>query len=78
MTGNRRRIGVAVIGFGWMGQAHARSYARLPMIFDDLKYRPALTICADTLAQRRQMAARDFDFDEATDDWRVAVDHPGS
>ena len=72
-----RRIGVAVIGFGWMGQAHARSYARLPMIFGSLGYRAELTVCADTLAQRREMAARDFGFGEVTDDWRVAVDHPG-
>ena len=52
----RRRLGIAVIGFGWMGQAHARSYARLPMIFDELGYRPELTVCADTLAERRAAA----------------------
>ena len=52
----RRRVGVAVIGFGWMGKAHARSFARLPMIFDGLAYRPELTVCADTLAERRASA----------------------
>ena len=67
---------IAVIGFGWMGQAHARSYARLPMIFDGLEYRAELTVCADTMAQRREMAVRDFGFGEATDDWRAAVVHP--
>ena len=72
----QRRIRIAVIGFGWMGQAHARSYARLPMIFDGLGYRAELTVCADTLAQRREMAVRDFSFGEATGDWRVAVDRP--
>ena len=71
-----RRLGVAVIGFGWMGQAHARSYARLPMIFEGLQYRPELTVCADTLAPRRHAAASDFGFREVTDDWRAAVDHP--
>ena len=72
----QRRIRIAVIGFGWMGQAHARSYARLPMIFDGLGYRAELTVCADTLAPRREMAVRDFGFGEATGDWRVAVDRP--
>ena len=71
-----RRIGIAVIGFGWMGQAHARSYARLPLIFDGLGYRAELTVCADTLAERRAVALRDFGFREVTEDWRVAVDHP--
>ena len=75
MTG-RRRLGVAVIGFGWMGQAHARSYARLPMIFDGLRYRPELTVCADTVEERRAAALNDFGFCDATDDWRVAVDRP--
>ena len=72
----QRRIGIAVIGFGWMGQAHARSYARLPLIFDNLEYRAELTVCADTLAERRAVAERDFGFREVTEDWRVAVDHP--
>ena len=72
----RCRLGIAVIGFGWMGQAHARSYARLPMIFEDLGYRPELTVCADTLAERRAAAVDGFGFRHATGDWRVAVDHP--
>ena len=29
----RRRIGVGVVGFGWLGQAHSRSLARIPMLF---------------------------------------------
>ena len=72
-----RRLGMAVIGFGWMGQAHARSYARLPLVFEGLGYRAELTVCADTLAERRATAMTDFGFREATDDWRAAVDHPG-
>ncbi len=71
-----RRLGVAVIGFGWMGQAHARSYARLPLIFEGLGYRAELTVCADTDAERRAAALTDCGFREATDDWRAAVDHP--
>ncbi len=70
------RLGVAVIGFGWMGQAHARSCARLPMIFEGLPYRPELRVCADTLPQRREAARRDFGFDKVTADWRVATEDP--
>jgi len=69
-----RRLGVAVIGFGWMGQAHARSYARLPMIFDDLKYRVELTACADPLAERRAAPVDCSGLPEVTDDWRAAVE----
>ena len=31
-------VGLAVIGFGWMGQAHARSARRLPTHFPDRAY----------------------------------------
>ena len=30
----RRRIGVGVIGFGWLGQAHTRSLLRIPTLFE--------------------------------------------
>ncbi len=72
----RRRMRMAVVGFGWMGQAHARSYMRMPMIFEGLRFQPQLTVCADTLAERRASAQSDFGFTEVTDDWRAAVEHP--
>ena len=71
-----RRIGLAVVGFGWMGQAHARSYMRLPTLFPESTYEPRLVVCSDTVAERRNAAIGAFGFDEATDDWRAAVDHP--
>ncbi|RMH79553.1 MAG: gfo/Idh/MocA family oxidoreductase [Actinomyces sp.] len=72
----RTRLGVAVIGFGWMGRAHTRSCARIPMIFGDRDYDPDLVVCADSLEERRVEAVDSFGFREATDDWRAAVEHP--
>ena len=74
--GRVRRLGISVIGFGWMGQAHSRAYARLPMIFEDRCYMPELVVCADTLPARRTAAVRDFGFGHGTADWREAVDRP--
>ena len=45
----RRRIGVGVIGFGWLGQAHSRSMLRIPTLFGDREFDPELVVCADTL-----------------------------
>ena len=73
---SRRRIGLAVVGFGWMGQAHARSCMRLPTLFDDRVYAPDLVVCSDTVPARRDTATGAFGFREATDDWRTAVEHP--
>jgi len=70
----RRRLGIAVVGFGWMGQAHARSVMRIPSLFDERSYTPELVVCADTVEERRTMAREGFGFGDTTDDWRTAVD----
>ena len=71
----RRRIGLAVVGFGWMGQAHARSFMRLATLFAERLYEPRLVICADTVAERRRAAVDAFGFEDATADWHAAVEH---
>ncbi len=73
---SRRRLGIAVVGFGWMGQAHSRSYLRLPTLFEDRPYDVDLVICSDNMEARRGIAENDFGFRETTDDWRPAVEHP--
>jgi len=70
---SNRRLGIAVIGFGWMGQAHSRSYARIPSLFPDRLFEPELVVCADNLAERGEEAVRSFGFAESTTDWREAV-----
>jgi predicted dehydrogenase len=72
----RRRIGIGLIGLGWMGQAHSRSYRRIPMLFPDPAADAALVICSDTMPERRQEAVSAFGYREATDDWRVVCAHP--
>jgi predicted dehydrogenase len=72
----RKRLGVGVVGFGWMGQAHSRSYRRIPSLFADRVADPVLVVCADAEESRRVQAVEGFGFTEATDDWRKAVEHP--
>lgn len=67
-------VGIGVVGFGWMGQAHSRSYLRLPTLFADLPARPWLAVCADPEAARRDSATRRFGFERAVADWRAVVD----
>ena len=73
---SRRRLGLAVVGFGWMGQAHSRSYLRLPTLFEDRAYDIELVICSDNVESRRQIAQSDFGFQEVADHWGHAVEHP--
>jgi predicted dehydrogenase len=70
------RVGIGVVGFGWMGQAHSRSYRRLPMLFPNRAGEPELVVCSDTVAARRDEAASAFGFRETTADWREVCEHP--
>ena len=71
-----QRIGIAVLGLGWMGQAHSRSVLRLPSLFPDRSFQPELVVCADTEQSRRDRAVQDFGFQRAVEDWHEAVTAP--
>jgi predicted dehydrogenase len=72
----RPRIGIGVVGFGWMGQAHSRSYRRLPMLFADRLADPELVVVGDSIASRRDDGLASFGFREAVADWSAVVEHP--
>lgn len=72
----RRRIGVGVIGFGWLGQAHSRSVLRIPTLFPQRSYDPVLVACSDALAERVRQARASFGFKSAARDWRTVIADP--
>jgi predicted dehydrogenase len=72
----RRRIGVGVIGFGWLGQAHTRSLLRIPTLFDDRAFDPVLVACSDTLPARVEQATGSFGFRRASADWKAVIEDP--
>ncbi|MFJ4809023.1 Gfo/Idh/MocA family protein [Streptomyces longwoodensis] len=68
-------LGVAVVGFGWMGRVHTQAYGRLPHHFPQLAVRPELVVVADEVPGRAEEAAGRYGFASATRDWReVAAD----
>jgi predicted dehydrogenase len=72
----RRRLGIGVIGFGWLGQAHSRSLLRIPTLFADRTYDPRLIACSDTLPARVSQAVDSFSFHRGSVDWRRVVEDP--
>jgi len=72
----RRRLGIGVVGFGWLGQAHSRSLARIPSLFEDRSYDPQLVSCSDALPARVDQALGSFSFLRGTTDWRAVVEDP--
>jgi predicted dehydrogenase len=74
--GARRRLGVGVIGFGWLGQAHSRSLLRIPTLFAERSFDAELVVCGDTLPERLADAVHSFGFRRATPQWQRVVEDP--
>jgi predicted dehydrogenase len=74
--GRRTRIGVGLIGFGWLGQAHSRSLLRIPTLFADRDFDPELVVCSDPVPARTEDAVNSFGFAKGVDDWRRVMDDP--
>lgn len=66
-------LGVAVVGFGWMGQVHSRAFARLPHHYPDLPLRPRPVAVADVDPGQRALATSAYGFSHAVDDWKALV-----
>ncbi|HBZ62956.1 MAG TPA: hypothetical protein DEO42_09235 [Acidimicrobium sp.] len=69
----KKRIGIAVLGLGWMGQAHSRAALRIASLFPDAKFKPELVVCADVEQSRRDRAVNDFGFARAVPGFEEAV-----
>jgi len=68
-------LGVAVVGFGWMGRVHTQAYARVGHHYPQLPLHPELLTVAEEVPGRAEEAAARFGFAHATRDWReVAAD----
>ncbi len=68
-----RELRIGLIGFGWMGQAHSRSYNRIRSLFPDAEFIPRLVAICDDVERRRTQAVDDFGFEEAHADWETLI-----
>ena len=71
-----RTLGIGVIGMGWMGTVHSRSYLEVPNRFPDSGIRPHLVICADEVERRARTGCDLFRFGRYATDWREVVADP--
>lgn len=66
-------LGVAVVGFGWMGRVHTQAYLRVPHHFPQLEVRPELVAVADEVPGRAEEAAARYGFATASRDRKSVV-----
>ena len=69
-----REVRIGLIGFGWMGQTHSRSYRNIPVYFPDAGINPRLIAVADTVPGRMKLALSNFGYERATEDWREVIE----
>ncbi|MET9523307.1 Gfo/Idh/MocA family protein [Streptomyces coeruleorubidus] len=69
-------LGVAVVGFGWMGRVHTQAYARVRHHYPQLTLVPELVTVAEEVPGRAEEAAAQFGFASTTRDWREVVADP--
>ncbi|WP_328470816.1 Gfo/Idh/MocA family oxidoreductase [Actinoplanes sp. NBC_00393] len=68
--------GVAVIGAGMVGRAHANAYRNAATVFDLDRPPPRLVAIVDVYEPFAADAARRYGFERALTDWRAAIDSP--
>ena len=70
------KIGIGIIGMGWMGAVHGRAYRQVRQRFPDSGLIPELVLCADDVAGRCEEARDNLGFTRMTTDWREVMDDP--
>ncbi len=73
----RQHVGVAVVGFGWMGHVHTRAYARVLHHFPQLPIAPELIAVADPEPHRLGEAVDQYGFRLAAANWQEIIDDKG-
>src|SRR5882724_11053390 len=69
-------FGIGVIGMGWMGEVHSRSYRSIPDRFAQSGLVPKLVVCCDPVEERARNAQQRFGFQRSTTDWRQVIADP--
>ena len=72
----RKTVGVGVIGMGWMGECHSRSYRAVTDKFYDEGIDPRLIICSDNVEERAKISQHRFGFEQYSTQWMDVINHP--
>ena len=73
--GSKTRIGIGLIGSGFMGKTHALGFATATRVFD-LPFAVDLAVLADVNAAAAETAAAALGFRRSTGNWRDLLDDP--
>ena len=69
------RIGVGLIGTGFMGKCHAMAYGAVKAVFGDVPHMRRVALC-DVDAGHAAKCAEEFGFEGSTTNWRTLLSNP--
>jgi len=67
-------LNVAVLGYGFMGKAHANAYRKVNQFYPDLKHRPVLKCLCARDADKAGEFAGIWGFESVESDWRKVIE----
>ena len=70
-----KKIGIGLVGSGFMGRSHAHAFRAAPGVFD-LPLTPVFEMLADVNAEAAERAAAALGFARSTGDWKALVADP--
>jgi predicted dehydrogenase len=72
---SKPQVGIAIVGYGGMGKAHAYAYRMAPIIHA-LPCEPRVRVIIGRTPQAVERAAQAYDIPEWSTDWRSAIERP--
>lgn len=76
MRPEKEKVGIGLIGSGFMGRCHANAFGSVAGLFD-LPVEPVKRILADATDEIAEAGASALGFERATSDWMSLIDDPG-
>ncbi|MBR2570865.1 MAG: Gfo/Idh/MocA family oxidoreductase [Clostridia bacterium] len=72
-----QKIGIGVIGWGFMGKTHTHALREIPLFYQDAPFRPVLKAVCAAHYENAEIARRDAGFETACKDWQELLRVPG-
>ena len=72
----KKKVGIGLIGYAFMGKTHSNAYRQVGHFFDDLEVEPEMTAICGRNAQNVERAASQFGWKSTETDWRKLIDRP--
>ncbi len=72
----KKKVGIGLIGYAFMGKTHSNAYRQVGKFFDDLAVEPEMTALCGRNAANVERAAAQFGWNSFETDWRKLIDRP--